>query len=190
MEKILVTGNISHAEGIGSKAVPTGKCKNPVSEELKKEIEKDPKNPIKKCVFHKGTDDCYFAGECKNKKSLEEVDLERKSQIKLDEEDYKNGIYALNLDAALLSAKEGHFVTNSYFSSDQSMHYWNGKFYYEDGAVITKEFLKKQRFAINGGWAICISKHRVDTERLNKVHIDAKGMMLYTKAGYQQCVLK
>lgn len=189
-EEMIFTGSRSYAEGVESRAIPTGKCMNAVSEELKKEIEKDPINPIKKCVFHKGNDDCYFAGECENKKSLEEVKLERLRQIKFDEEDYKNGIYALTLDDALASAKEGHFVTNSYFSSDQSMHYWNGKFYYEDGAVVTKEFLKKQQFAIKGGWAICISKHRVDKERLNKVHIDSNGMMLYTKAGYQQCVLK
>ena len=178
MEKILVIGHASHAEGIGSKVVPTGKCKNPVSEELKKEIEKDPKNPIKKCVFHKGTDDCYFAGECENKIKREDLNM---SEDKNKE---------LTLDEAFKAARKGNFVTNEYFSEDQSMHYWNGKFYYEDGAIVTKEFLETQDFATKGRWFICIPAEKVDKERLNKVHIDAKGMMLYTKAGYQQCVLK
>lgn len=47
----------------------------------------------------------------------------------------------MNLDEALLSAKNGNFVTNEYFGHTQSLHYYNGKFYYEDGAVVPKEFL-------------------------------------------------
>ena len=95
----------------------------------------------------------------------------------------------MNLQEALESAVKGNFVTNQYFDSDQSMHYWNGKFYYEDGAVVTEEFLSKQRFAMEGKWRICIPAEKVDRERLQKVHVDSKGMMLDSKAGYQQCVL-
>lgn len=96
----------------------------------------------------------------------------------------------MKLNEAFRSARGGNFVTNQYFDSDQSMHYWNGKFYYEDGAVVTQEFLETQKFATEGEWRICIPVEKVDRERLNKVHIDSRGMMLDSKSGYQQCVLK
>ena len=68
---IMATGARSVALGVNDIPRPTGICTNPVSEELAKEIEKDPKNPINKCVFHKGYNLCYFGGECENRKELE-----------------------------------------------------------------------------------------------------------------------
>ena len=96
----------------------------------------------------------------------------------------------MKLNEAFKSAREGNFVTNQYFDSTQSMHYWNGNFYYEDGAVVTQEFLETQEFATNSEWYVKIPKEKVDVERLNKVHIDSRGLMLYTRAGYEQCVKK
>ena len=94
----------------------------------------------------------------------------------------------MNLKEALQAARKGNFVTNQYFSSDESLHYWNGKFYYEDGAVVTWDFLAEQRFATEGEWSICIPVEKVDKDRLHKVHIDSNGLMLYGN-GYMQCVI-
>lgn len=63
----IATGQRSVALGINDIPRPTGICTNPVSEELAKEIAKDPHNPIRRCVFCKGENTCYFAGECENK---------------------------------------------------------------------------------------------------------------------------
>ena len=46
----------------------------------------------------------------------------------------------MNLREAFISAKEGNFVTSSMFDKNQSMHWYNGKYYYEDGAAVPEEF--------------------------------------------------
>lgn len=42
----------------------------------------------------------------------------------------------MNLREAFISAKEGNFVTSLMFDRNQSMHWYNRKYYYEDGAVV------------------------------------------------------
>lgn len=95
----------------------------------------------------------------------------------------------MNLKEALQAAKQGNFVTNEHFSEDESLHYWNRKFYYEDGAIVPRYFLENEKFATEGEWSICIPVEKVDKERLHKVHIDSKGLMLYGR-GYMECVKK
>ena len=36
----------------------------------------------------------------------------------------------MNLKEAFISAREGNFVTSTMFDRNQSMHYYNGKYYY------------------------------------------------------------
>lgn len=92
----------------------------------------------------------------------------------------------MNLNDALLSAKDGNFVTNEYFDKTQSLHYYNGKFYYEDGAVVPKEFLHSQYFAINGEWSIAIHKEDIDFDKLKSIHDKNKGYML-SFGSYMDC---
>lgn len=92
----------------------------------------------------------------------------------------------MNLQEALISAKDGNFVTNEYFSHDQSLHYYRGKYYYEDGAVVPAEFLQSQDFAINGKWSIAIKKENIDFARLESMHDKNSGYML-TSGSYMDC---
>lgn len=92
----------------------------------------------------------------------------------------------MNLEEALRSAKEGNFVTNEYFDSSQSLHYYNGKFYYEDGAVIPEEFLDSQDFAVNGKWSIAIKREDIDFGKLKSMHDKSRGYML-TSGNYMDC---
>lgn len=93
----------------------------------------------------------------------------------------------MNLQEALLAAKEGHFVTNSYFGDSQSMHYYKGKYYYEDGAVVTREFLEKQKFAKGNSWSIKYDKSLIDTAILGIIHSTSGGLML-AMGSYEECI--
>lgn len=92
----------------------------------------------------------------------------------------------MNLNEALLSARDGNFVTNEYFDKTQSLHYYNGKFYYEDGAIVPQNFLKEQDFAVNGRWSISIDRDDIDIEKLKEMHEKYKGYML-TGDSYMNC---
>ena len=94
----------------------------------------------------------------------------------------------MNLQEALISAKDGNFVTNEYFSYDQSLHYYNGKYYYEDGAIVPDDFLYSQDFAINGKWSIAIKKENIDFDKLKFIHDKNRGCML-SSGSYMDCRL-
>ena len=92
----------------------------------------------------------------------------------------------MNLQEALISAKDGNFVTNEYFRRDQSLHYYGGKYYYEDGAVVPTEFLQSQEFAINGKWSIAIKKENIDFDKLKFMH-DKNGGYMLQSGSYMDC---
>lgn len=96
----------------------------------------------------------------------------------------------MNLTEALASAKEGNFVTNSSFSPDQSLHYHEGKFYYEDGAVLSRDFidnyLRKQPWASMNHWDISIPADEVDRDKLKRMH-DESGTLMLRKGSYMDC---
>lgn len=94
----------------------------------------------------------------------------------------------MNLREAFVSAKEGNFVTSTMFDKNQSMHYYNGKYYYEDGAVVPKEFLFNEDWAIQYPWEIRIPKEKVDFDKLKKMHDRSMGYML-EKGNYMECVI-
>lgn len=98
---------------------------------------------------------------------------------------FRKGV-TMNLQEALLAAKDGNFVTNEYFSRTESLHWYKGKYYYEDGAVVSKEYLLNQDFAVNGEWSIAISKEGVDFDRLKLLHDKNKGRMLIS-GSYMEC---
>ena len=95
----------------------------------------------------------------------------------------------MTLVEALIAAREGNFVTNEYFSADQSLHYWKGKNYYEDGAIVPDDFLENQDFAINGDWRVFADRAAVDFNKLNEMHYESGGSML-TKKSYNDCIIK
>lgn len=76
----------------------------------------------------------------------------------------------MNLQEAIQSAKEGNFVTNEYFSKEESMHYYDDKLYYEDGVIVTEEFLQTQHFATTGNWKIKYNTNQIDRKILDKIH--------------------
>ena len=84
----------------------------------------------------------------------------------------------MNLKEAFLSAKEGNFVISSVFDNSQSMHYYKGKYYYEDGAVVSEEFLYNEDWARQYSWEISIPKEKVDFDKLKKMHERSMGYML------------
>lgn len=84
----------------------------------------------------------------------------------------------LNLDKALKKARKGSFVSNVYFSEDESLHYWNGNYYYEDGAIVTEEFLSTQDWANRDSWFVLASRDKVDSVKLDSMHLEANGCML------------
>lgn len=96
----------------------------------------------------------------------------------------------MSLDEAILSAQVyGNFVTNQYFDNDQSMHFYNGELYYEDGCIVTEEYLIRQLFATTGEWRIHTPKESIDIDKLNKMHIESKGYTLHGKS-YNDCIIK
>ena len=93
----------------------------------------------------------------------------------------------MNLREALNAAESGSFVTNEYFDNDQSLHYYNGKFYYEDGAVITERFLQSEDFAVNGRWSVIATKEHVNQTVLKKMHEAHSGYSLI-HGSYADCI--
>lgn len=95
----------------------------------------------------------------------------------------------MKFSEALDSAKEGNFLTNTYFTEEQSLHFYNGDFYYEDGAVLndrTLESIGKDDWA-KDGWTIKYPKEKVDTDALYILHVENKGTMLRDKS-YEDCI--
>lgn len=88
---------------------------------------------------------------------------------------------------ALQYAEDGCFVASQIFSSDQSLHWWNGKFYYEDGAVVTEEFLDSQDWADVLPWRVVAFNDEVDIALLNRIHERNNGYML-TDGSYMAAI--
>lgn len=98
----------------------------------------------------------------------------------------------MNLNEAILSASEGNFITHISFDRKESMHEYDGKLYYEDGADLTTsgfiDALHQMAWA-KEGWEIKYPKERVDSNKLIEMHKDAGHSMLY-KQSYEDCIIK
>lgn len=93
------------------------------------------------------------------------------------------------LDEALESAREGCFVTCNGLAENESVHWYNGKYYFEDGAVITEEFLEERSWAFEGDWYIKAWKDNIDMEKLKKMHENSNGLMLFS-GSYEDCIVR
>ena len=92
----------------------------------------------------------------------------------------------MTLIEALRSARAGNFVTHESFDSEQSLHFYNGNYYYEDGAIVPDEFLFSQAWAVEKPWHIKINKEDIDRNILKKMHDESRGYMLNT-GSYEDC---
>jgi hypothetical protein len=93
------------------------------------------------------------------------------------------------LDEAIMAAMEGHFVSNNSFDSKQSMHSFNDRLYYEDGADLTTSGfvneLKRMDWA-KDGWYIKYKKERVNINKLKEMHENNKYML--QGDSYEDCI--
>lgn len=98
----------------------------------------------------------------------------------------------MKLLEAFKSAREGNFISHTYFDEKQSMHEFKYELFYEDGANLTInggiEFLEQQEWA-KEGWYIKFPKEKVDIEKLKKLHEDSKTIMLKYGQSYEDCIL-
>lgn len=93
------------------------------------------------------------------------------------------------LGEALENAREGCFVTCNGLASNESIHWHNGKYYFEDGAVVTEDFLYERSWAFEGDWYIKAFLDDIDIEKLNKMHENSNGLMLFA-GSYEDCIVK
>lgn len=95
----------------------------------------------------------------------------------------------MNMDEALKSANEGNFLSNKYFTEEQSLHFYNGQFYYEDGVLLNEGTLNgiKEEDWAKEDWEIKYPKEKVDKDKLLLLHEEGKGMMLCNKS-YEDCI--
>lgn len=95
----------------------------------------------------------------------------------------------MKIEEALKLAKEGNFLSNQYFTEEQSLHFYNGNFYYEDGAVLNDRTLDeiKQEDWAKEKWYIKYPKEKVDTDKLLVLHEEGKNRMLQNKS-YEDCI--
>lgn len=97
----------------------------------------------------------------------------------------------MTLDGAIQSAMNGNFVSNNSFSSEQSMHAFNGDLFYEDGANLTRSGfiteLRKYEWA-KDGWYIKHPKEKVNKDKLKDMHNNNQ-YMLRDGNSYEDCIM-
>lgn len=95
----------------------------------------------------------------------------------------------MTFDEAVRSCREGNFLTNKNFGSDQSMHMYKGELYYEDGCCLTHHLhhLQNEEW-FKEGWDIKYPKDRVDTVKLDKIHQENSKYTLFGKS-YEECII-
>ena len=78
----------------------------------------------------------------------------------------------MNIAKAINTCKEGHFITNNLFGSEQSIHFYNGKIYQEDGTVLDQFLLAALGHrSTNCDWFIKYNKDHVNQKTLKEYHI-------------------
>lgn len=121
--------------------------------------------------------------------SVTRVDLDRVKEVF----NFTLGLLTVKefcLNDAILLCKCGCFVKHVLFDAEQSMHAFEGKLYYEDGACLSDEFLETLEEAYKYGWSIKYLPSQVDTHSLYTKHKFANGMMLRQGKSYEDCVNK
>lgn len=93
-----------------------------------------------------------------------------------------------NVYTAALMCQCGCFMTNEHFGAEESMHYYNGKYYYEDGAVVSESYMETLNKEFGDTWYIKYTPDKVDVKKLSGVHRANDGYVLVT-GSYENCVM-
>lgn len=89
-----------------------------------------------------------------------------------------------DLTTAIALCKAGYFVQHVDFSRKESMHYYNGALYYEDGTVITVQYLMDNN--LDNGWRIKKNPLEIDLIKLRDLHQKAQGTLLLDES-FEDC---
>lgn len=93
-----------------------------------------------------------------------------------------------NVYTAALMCQCGYFITNVYFGAEESMHYYNGKYYYEEGAVVSESYMEVLNKKFGDTWYIKYTPDEVDIKKLSDMHRANDGFTLIT-GSYENCVI-
>lgn len=94
------------------------------------------------------------------------------------------------LDDACLLCNFGFFVSNNSLAANESMHGYDDKIYYEDGACLTMSGLLVHPYEwMESGWYIKASPHEVDFKKLSDMHEQSRGCMIYGSS-YEECIIR
>lgn len=99
----------------------------------------------------------------------------------------------MNIAKAIITCKDGHFMTNNLFGSEQSIHYYNGKIYQEDGSIVDQSLLVKQGWSTHCDWFIKYNKDHINQKKLKEYHIMySKDPIKFTLDGksFEDCINK
>jgi len=93
----------------------------------------------------------------------------------------------MTLQEAFNSCRQGNFVSHNSFDFKQSMHYYDGSFYYEDGVNLTPhlEWLESQEWA-KDGWYVKYMAILVDINTLKQLHNYVRRST--TNINYEACI--
>lgn len=92
-----------------------------------------------------------------------------------------------NVYTAALMCQCGCFMTNVYFGAEESMHYYNGKYYYEEGVVVSESYMEILNKEFGDTWHIKYTPDEVDVKKLSDMHRANDGYTLVT-GSYEDCV--
>lgn len=104
--------------------------------------------------------------------SLPLVDSLRQS---LDEE--------FDLTTAVSLCKAGYFVQHVQFSNNESMHYYDGKLYFEDGTSVNVQYLQEQELFDH--WRVKKNPLEIDLIKLRNLHAIAEESIL--EGSFEEC---
>lgn len=83
----------------------------------------------------------------------------------------------------------GFFMTNVNLESNESMHFYDGRIYYEDGACLSTSGLIDHPLQwMKTGWKIKASPHRIDFGKLAEMHEKSKVKSLTNS--YEECIIR
>lgn len=96
----------------------------------------------------------------------------------------------MNLNEAIVMCHKGNFMTHKNFDSNQSMHYYNGSLYYEDGANLDSHLRwMKQEESLQDGWSVKFTSEQVGSQTLSNMHFANRNYMLRS-GSYEDCIIK
>lgn len=92
-------------------------------------------------------------------------------------------------DATILMHK-GYFMAAEHFSPDQSIHYYHGEYYLEDGAVINYENMFNIEWVTESKYYILALPKDINKEeydRLHEIQSHTRSMIDGINESYQKC---